>query len=363
MEDKNHILAAFPIGEVKSIRPFGNGHINRTYLVEADGFYTFQELNTYVFGHPLEVMENIEKVTLFLREKIEAEGGDVNRETPSVVRTKDGELLHFEDGKCYRMLVFVPHSKAHERAESPRVLYEAGRAFGRFQKRLSDFPAEELFETIPDFHHTPKRMMHLRRAVAEDVKGRLSDVRQLVDEAFSHEDLSSLVTEKIETGEIPLRVTHNDTKLNNALLDDETGEGLCVIDLDTVMPGSILYDFGEAIRTGVTDAMEHETDAEKIGVSMEKFSAFAEGFLGEVGESLKESEWELLYKAPQLMTFENAIRFLTDYLEGDPYFGSSYEGQNKDRARMHLTLLSRFIEKEEEMKQAIEIIRNKKREP
>ena len=357
MDELKEILSNFPIGEVQKVKPFGNGNINRTYVVQSDIPYILQEINTYVFRRPQDVMENMVRVTEFLKGKIDAADGDSSRETVQVIRAKDGAPYVEKNGKAYRMRALISDSVAYEHADTPDVLLEAGACFGKFSRLLADFPAAELHETIPDFHHTPKRFLHLERAVQADAVGRRSSVEAEIREALAAKGEADLVVAAMEEGNVPLRVTHNDTKLNNALLDKNTGKGLCVIDLDTVMPGSLLYDFGEGVRSSITMADEDETDPSKIVLRMDYFKAFAQGFLSEVGTCLSEEEWKLLSFAPYLMTMENAVRFLTDYLEGDPYFGERYPGHNLARCQMHLMLARQLSEHRSEMDELIQSLR------
>ena len=347
-------LAAFSIGEIYEKAPFGNGHINRTEKVTAStGEYILQRLNTYVFREPEKLMDNLLKVTEHIRKKAREAGMVPERCGQKVILTREGMPYLWVGDSFYRLLRIVPHSIAINHPETPRDLYETGKCFGRFSGMMADFPAEELYETIPDFHHTPKRFAALKRAAEANGCDRLRECERELSEALSWEAEAGSILSAIEAGEVPLRVTHNDTKINNALLDETTREGLCVIDLDTVMPGSLLYDFGEGIRTSATHADEDEEDEAKIDLSMECFRAFTEGFLSQTGEMLTSGERRLLAVAPRIMTVENAIRFLTDYLEGDVYFHIDDPLQNLRRCRMHLHLANKMKDREDEMREII----------
>lgn len=349
----NEILSHFSV-EV-SIEPYGNGHINDTYLTGSSPRYILQRINTNVFKNPREVMENILNVTEHLREKILAYGGDPDRETLRVIKTKTGENF-YDDGKgsCYRMYNFIEDSVSYDVTETADQLFEAGRAFGRFQNMLSDFPASKLYETIPDFHDTRKRFETLKKAINDDKMGRRASVKEEIDFALSFEKEVGIVVDALADGSIPYRVTHNDTKLNNVMFDAETGEAVCVIDLDTVMAGSLLYDYGDALRFGASTGAEDETDLSKIEFSLEFFEAFTKGFLGEVGSVLTEKERELLAFSAKLITYEIGIRFLTDYLEGDTYFKIHREHHNLDRCRTQFKLVADIEKKTEQMKKIIE---------
>ncbi|MEE0944134.1 MAG: aminoglycoside phosphotransferase family protein [Clostridia bacterium] len=336
------------------ISPFGNGHINDSYIAESNPTYILQKINSNVFKNPHQVMENIVNVTEHLKRKVAENGGDVERETLSVIKTIDGENLYkAEDGNYFRMYNYIANSVSYDIAENPQHFAEAARAFGKFQNMLSDFPADKLYETIPYFHDTRKRFENLKISIAEDKAGRLESVRKEVDFALAREEEVGIIVDAIADGSVPLRVTHNDTKLNNVMFDIKTGEGVCVIDLDTVMPGSLLYDYGDAIRFGASTGAEDETDLSKVNFSLELFEAFTKGFLGEVGPQLTPRERELLAFSAKIMTFECGIRFLTDYLDGDTYFKIHREHHNLDRCRTQFKLVADMESKTEEMQKII----------
>ena len=336
-------------------QPYGNGHINDTYLCESEPKIILQRINSNVFKKPEEVMENIYNVTEFLKKKIIAAGGDPNRETLTVIRTVDDKSYYKdEEGNYYRMYKFIDDSLSYDCVEDPVQLCYAGQAFGKFQQMLDDFPADTLFETIVNFHHTPIRVENLKKAIAENKAGRLDSVKAEVEFALEYGKYASDIVEAMEKDLVPLRVTHNDTKLNNILFDAETKAGLAVIDLDTVMPGSMLYDFGDALRFGASSGPEDETDLDKIYFDLEKFEQFAKGFLSETGGCLTEKEIELLPLSALLMTYECGIRFLTDYLEGDTYFKIHREHHNLDRARNQFKLVADIESKFAQMHDIIE---------
>lgn len=325
---------------------YGNGHINDTYRVEGSK-YILQRINTSIFKNPQELMTNIENVTAFLRKKITAAGGDPERETLTFVPTVNGENLYqMGDHGAFRVYKFITGTKTIEDSKNPEDLYEAGVGFGHFQKMLEDFPAETLFETIKDFHHTPKRVEALKEAIRNDVAGRAESVKAEIDFALENAVWADTVIKGIEEGTIPLRVTHNDTKINNILFDEATGKALCVIDLDTVMPGSALYDFGDALRMGGSTAAEDETDLEKVWFDTKAYEAFAKGFLSEMKDSLTPAELELLPLSVKLLTYECGIRFLTDHLNGDTYFKIHRPNHNLDRARNQFKLVADITAKE-----------------
>ena len=350
------IIARFvlPEGEIEAA-PYGNGHINDTLcvIVHADGGdkrYILQRVNSYVFPKPVEVIENIEKVTAYLGAIIEAEGGDPLRETLTLVETRDGRHYTLaEDGELWRMYLFIEGTKSVDLPDTEALFALSGRAFGKFQQQLGGFDASKLHETIVDFHNTPARYRQLEDAIARNEAGRLEQVQEEIAFCRGYAREVHTLVDAMEAGEIPLRVTHNDTKLNNVLLDEQTGEGVCVIDLDTVMPGLVAYDFGDSIRTGANTAAEDETDLNRVQFSLPMFKAFAEGFLAEAGAALGAREKELLPMGAKLMTLECGMRFLADHLNGDKYFRIHRENHNLDRARTQFTLVRRMEEKWDEM--------------
>ena len=358
MTNLNFILDQF-VSDCK-IAPYGDGHINDTYLTSSKQFI-LQKINTNIFKDYEKLMGNIEGVTSFLKEKIIAAGGNPERETLTVIKTKDGKNFYkTEDGDVYRLYIFISDSVSRTVVTDPVQLYHAGKAFGKFQYMLADYPAEELFEVIPDFHNTRKRFEALKEAIENDVAGRKHLVEKEIEFALSQEYYIDTVIDGLASGEIPLRVTHNDTKINNVLFDKDTEEGVCVIDLDTVMPGSLLYDFGDALRAGATTGAEDETDLSKVWFDIYAFKNFAKGFLEYTNESMTDREAELLPLSAKLLTYECGIRFLTDYLNGDTYFKIHREHHNLDRARNQFKLVQDIEKKEAEMKSIIKQLRETK---
>lgn len=332
-------------GEPTEFSTFTDGHINSTYLMVFENAgniekYLVQIINTHVFKNPRELMENIVNVTAFLRESIAAGGGNPERETLTFLKAADGKYYHIQDGEAWRIYRFIDDSHTYNVIENPAVFESAGKSFGHFQKNLSGYPMDQLHETIKDFHNTPKRLEALREAVVNNAAGRADKVSSEIEFAVSRGEDTKKLLDLHEQGRIPLRVTHNDTKLNNILFDNESGEGICVIDLDTIMPGFSLYDFGDAIRFGANTAKEDETDLDKVTLSLELFEAYARGFLSACAADLTQDEVDNLAFSAKLMTYECGIRFLTDYLDGDVYFKTAYPQHNLDRARNQFKLVS-----------------------
>ena len=343
-----HIYSQFRLdGRVISCTRAGGGHINRTYLVVTGRphLYILQWLNGKVFKDYKGLMNNVIAVTDYLRTKV-----DDPRRALQLVPTVDGEpYLVTKEGDVWRVYEYIHDSICLEAAESADDLRQSGVAFGTFQNQLADFPAETLTETIPHFHDTPDRFRIFREAIAADRATRLENVRDEVERYLAHEQEAGALHKLLRKGQIPLRVTHNDTKLTNVMLDDTTHEPLCVIDLDTVMPGLAAHDYGDAIRFGASTAAEDETDLSKVEMSLEMYEAFTEGFLGACGDRLTEKEIETLPLGAKLMTLECGVRFLTDYLNGDTYFAISRPDQNLDRARTQFKLVADMEEKWDEM--------------
>lgn len=332
------------------IEHYGNGHINDTYLCESAPRFILQKINKNIFKEPEKVMENIVNITNHIGKKIEESGGDKSRGTMTVIRTKDGKSFYIDDeNNYYRIYSFVENSVSYDFVENPIQLYHCGKAFGRFQAMLSDFPAEQLNETIFDFHNTPKRVKQLEDAIKNNAANRASIAEKEIEFALSYSSYADKITRKIADGTVPIRVTHNDTKLNNVLFDKDTNEGLCVIDLDTVMPGSLLYDFGDALRFGASSGNEDETDLSKIWFDLEKYEQFAKGFLSETANCLTDDEKTLLPLSALIMTYECGIRFLADYLNGDTYFKIHCENHNLIRCRTQLKLVADIEKKLDKM--------------
>lgn len=355
MVDLEEILSHFPVHT--KIKPYGNGHINDTYTTKGTTPYILQRMNTKIFKDTESLMQNIVAVTSHVREKIKSEGGNPDRETLTVIKTKEGKNYYVTpDGDAYRLYIFIENAVTYDVPENPEQLYEVGRAFGKFQQQLSDFNADVLSETIKDFHNTPQRVKNLEKAISENVMGRLDEVKEEVEFALEYSKYADLIQSGIKDGSIPLRVTHNDTKINNVMLDEKTGEAVCVIDLDTVMPGSLLYDFGDALRAGAATAPEDEHDLSKMYFNMDCFEQFAKGFLSQTAETITEREVELLSLSGLILTYECGIRFLEDYLNGDTYFKTHYDKQNLYRARTQFKLVRDIESKLPEMNKIIERI-------
>lgn len=349
-------------GTFNGVEIIRNGHINSTFVLgfsHEDGScskYLVQRINTFVFKQPEKLMQNIVGVTEFLRKKISKNGGDPDRETLTVLPTKDGERCFFDNqGDCWRCYIYIDDSYTCNVIDNAEVFYNAGKAFGKFQNMLSDYPIDTLNETIPNFHNTYSRFLDLLTAVKEDKADRVRYVRDEIEFAITREEDTKVLVSLIESGELPIRVTHNDTKLNNILFDSDTNEGLCIIDLDTVMPGLSLYDFGDSIRFGASTAAEDEKSLSKVSMSLELFKAYADGYLSTAKGSLVKAEIENLAFASKVMTFECGMRFLTDYLNGDTYFKTDYPEHNLVRCRTQFKLV---VDMEEKMEKMNGIIRN-----
>ena len=330
------ILDRFPInGSVTLCEPYGSGHINDTYRVEtsAGQQYILQRINTHVFPNVAWLMENIAAVTAFLAERVSNP-----RESMRLVRTKAGEA-YAEDaqGGCWRVYDFVTDSVCLQKIERAQDFYECAYAFGGFQQMMAQFPAETLHETIPNFHNTPDRYQKLRRAITADREGRAKDVQEEIAFALSLEQEVGKLHSMRMSGALPQRVTHNDTKINNVLMDNKTGKALCVIDLDTVMPGLAAYDFGDSIRFGAASAAEDEEDLSRMRLDVGLFETYTKGFLAAC-RNLTALEIETLPLGALTMTQECGVRFLTDYLEGDKYFKIHRPDHNLIRCRTQFTL-------------------------
>ena len=354
---------AFGFGpQCSYVKPFGEGHINETYAVYMPGpegtdvpRYVLQRVNIHVFKNPAQVMENIFSVTEYLREVIRKEGGDLDRETLSYIKTKSGDT-YFEDadGQPWRCLHYVPNSICHQTVEEPQQFYQSARSFGHFLKQLGDYPAERLYETIPRFHDTVKRFQDFSEAVRKDVKNRAGQCREEIDFALAREADCGVLMKQLQEGVLPLRVTHNDTKLNNILFDADTDQGLCIIDLDTIMPGLAANDFGDSIRFGASTAEEDEPDLSKVHFDIHLYELYVKGYLEMAREVLTPAEIDSLPWGARLMTLECGMRFLADYLQGDVYFKTAYPEHNLVRARTQFRLVK---EMEEQFDSMYEILR------
>lgn len=355
-------------GECKDVSPYGNGHINDTYAVTCDVAgenrrYILQRLNPYVFPDREGLMRNMIAVTDFLREKVVEDGGDPDRECLYLIPTIDGKrYFTSEDGDVWRATQFIEHTDAYLVADDEEMYADAGRAFGQFVARLGDFDASSLFEVIPNFHNTEKRLENFRLAVKEDKCGRLSSVRDEVEFVERRCGICGTVVGALRDGSLPVRVTHNDTKLNNVLIDVDTKKSVCVIDLDTVMAGSMLYDFGDGVRVGCSTAAEDEKDLGKVHFDINMYRAFERGFLKGMGNTVTPKEKSLMSAAARLMTFECGMRFLTDYLAGDVYFKTKYAEHNLVRARTQFKLVEEMEKAFHELEKSDYCFRNAEKE-
>ena len=352
----NEIKTAFEAfergGNVVRVEQFTAGLINATYLIETDKKekYILQKINTFAFKNPDELMENIVGVTKHITEKIKEIGGDYKRENLNFLPCNSGEY-YFRDGNndAWRMYIYVDDALTYNKPKDISVFRDAGRAFGRFMKLLDGYPAETLHETIKNFHYTPARYENLLKAVESDIKGRKAVCEEEIKFVTDRKADTHKLTDLVKDGILPLRVTHNDTKLNNVLFDINTDKGICVIDLDTIMPGLSLYDFGDSIRSGANKAAEDEADLSKVGIDLELFEAYVDGFLSETADSLNDAEIDNLAFGAKLMTFECGIRFLTDYLDGDVYFRTTHPEHNIIRARNQFKLVADMEARMDEM--------------
>lgn len=337
-------LDAFDLGgTVREAERFGEGHINDTFCVtvaESGTRFILQRISAAAFRCPAELMENIMGVTRYLRAEIERTGGDSARETMTFLHTRGGKNFFTDSrGGAWRLSAFIEGTVCLQRAETPELFYASAKAFGKFQHMLRDYPAHTLHETIERFHDTESRYRSFEQALRADKMGRAKGVAAEVAFAQARKEDCGAALRAQREGRLPLRVTHNDTKLNNVLLEEKTGKGVCVIDLDTVMPGLAINDFGDSIRFGANHCAEDERDLSKVNFDLGLFEVYTKGFLEGAAETLTAAELELLPWGSKLMTLECGIRFLTDYLEGDHYFHTVYEGQNLDRCRTQFKLV------------------------
>lgn len=337
-------------GEVVSAAPYGDGHINDTYaIVCADGEnnrrYILQRMNKSVFPDIETLMENVALVTEFLSEKIKERGGDSERETLTLVRTKEGKTYYVcENGDCWRVFLFIENTIAYQSVDNADIFEDTGRAFGVFIAGLAEFDASKLGEVIKNFHNTRDRFNKFTAVLNADKVNRAASAQKEIGFVKAREEYCDRVVGMLERKEIPLRVTHNDTKLNNILIDADTKKAICVIDLDTIMPGSLLYDFGDAVRFGCSTAVEDEKDLDKVDFDIELYEAFTKGFLEGIGGSITAKEVENLAFGSILMTYECGMRFLTDYLDGDNYFKIKYPEHNLVRCRTQFKLVAKMEE-------------------
>jgi aminoglycoside phosphotransferase (APT) family kinase protein len=333
-------------GELTACEPFAGGHINDSYRLtwrteRGSARYLLQRVNPAVFRDPVSLMENISRVTMHMRARLEARNEpDIDRRGLRFVLTRDGVFLYRDrSGACWRLCRFIEHARVYATVRSPKHAEQAGRAFGEFQHLLADLPSPRLHETIPDFHTTPLRFSALDHAIAADACGRVALAQTEIDSVLARRSLATVLLDLQQAGAIPERIVHNDAKLSNVLLDAATGQALCVVDLDTIMPGLSLYDFGDMVRTMTSPTAEDERDLSLVEVQPPLFAALAGGYLATAGPFLNPVERAHLVTAGQLITLEQAVRFLTDYLSGDTYYKTQRPGQNLDRCRTQLKLV------------------------
>lgn len=352
------VIDAFALeGTLTECIPYGSGHINDTYCLTYDTGkrYILQRMNKSIFTKPVELMENVNGVTEWLKKKILEHGGDVERETLNLVMTKDGQPYHIDaDEEYWRVYLFIENATCYDMVKDDNDFYQSAVAFGNFQRLLAEYPAETLHETIPNFHNTIDRLEKFKKAVEKDACGRAALVEKEIQFVMDRTDLAHVLCDMQEQGKLPLRVTHNDTKLNNIMIDNETGKGVCVIDLDTVMPGLSVNDFGDSIRFGASTGAEDEQDLSKISCDLHLYEVYAKGFIEGCAGALTEAELDALPLGAILMTFECGMRFLTDYLEGDHYFKIHREGHNLDRCRTQFKLVADMEEKLPQMRAIVD---------
>ncbi len=348
-------------GEFINAVPYGFGHINDTYLgnfkidAQKQHRYIIQRINHNVFKDPVGVMHNLEHVTQHLQEKIRCQGGDPLRETINLIPTIDGSSYYRDDdGNYWRGEIFIKNAQTYQIPKDPAHYYNAAWAFGRFSSLLVDFPVNDLAITIPDFHHTPKRFDSFIKALENDPKNRAQQVRPEIQFLFDREAETTVLVSLSESKKIPYRVTHNDTKFENVMIDDQTGQGICVIDLDTVMPGWIDFDFGDAVRSGSNPAAEDEVDLDKVCFNLEIFDHLAHGFLDAARDMLTPVEVQNLAFAARLITLEQALRFLTDHLLGDVYYRIHSPSHNLDRCRTQIKLIQDMEAVFDQMEQIVQ---------
>lgn len=338
-----------------SATPYGSGHINDTFAVTCDQGgteirYLLQRINHNIFKNPEGLMDNISRVTEHQHSKMDLTSPHASRRALKLIKTCDGRSYYKDsEGNYWRIYVFIENALTYDVIEAPNQAYEAAKTFGKFQKELVDIPGGPLVETIPDFHNTPKRYAALLDAIDKDPLNRAQFAKKEIDFVILHQSSASRLLDLNKRGLIPNRVTHNDTKLNNVMLDNNTGEGLCVIDLDTVMPGLALYDFGDMIRSSTRSSEEDERDLTKVEMQMPVYEQLLKGYMTEAGDFLTKTEKENLVFSGKLISLETGVRFLTDYLEGDNYFKIHRKGHNLDRANVQFKMVDSIIRQEEDM--------------
>ena len=343
------IISKFNIaGTLIDVRENNSGNINNTYVAtfKMDNGeikkYLIQKINTTVFTEPYKLMKNIEGVTSYLKRQL-AKENDQRHQVLEIVKTKDNKSLCFLDVNgerdYYRIYEYIENAVTYDCSVEPEIVYHTGEAFGNFTKLLKNYPINKLSETIKDFHSTDKRYKKLIEDIKIDPFGRAMEVAPEIVFILMREDICSLITDELGTEEVPYRVTHNDTKVNNVMMNKDTGDFMAVIDLDTVMPGSLLFDYGDGVRSTASTAKEDETDLDKVGLNLELFEAYTKGYLSQMASDMTYGELALMGESIRVITLELAIRFLNDYINGDTYFKISYEKHNLDRARNQIALV------------------------
>lgn len=355
-----HLIGQFNIeGEPIEVIQYGQGHINDTYRVTTrlyDGQekrYILQRINHLIFKEPIKLMDNIKGVTEHIRKKVMLFGGDAKKECLNVISTKEGSHYLQEAGQYFRCYDFIEGARTYQKVDGPEDFYKSGQALGRFQALLSDYDGKTLHETIKNFHNTEERFKDFCAAVLKDPKGRVRECGEEIEFFMARESDTQIINRLINEEAIPIRVTHNDTKYNNVMIDDVTREAVCLVDLDTVMPGVSLYDFGDSIRSGATTALEDEKDLRKVKFDLSLFRAYTEGYMS-LGSFLTETEIRYLPFSAKIMTYECGMRFLKDYIEGDIYYKIDHPEHNLDRARNQIKLV---LDMEKDYQQMIEIVR------
>jgi Ser/Thr protein kinase RdoA (MazF antagonist) len=357
--DLNEIFGYFAAeGTFLKGEPYGSGHIHDTFRIETietdKDDYILQRLNNKIFKNIPELQDNIERVTVHLRNKLNTiKGSDIKRECLTLIPSREGKTwIVDKDGNFWRMYIFISNHHSYNFVDSQDKAFEGGKAIGRFQAMLSDMPGGPLYETIPWFHDIEKRLAAFTGKIMDDPVGRVNTVGAEIDQILERAEDMKIILRLGNEGKIPVRITHNDTKFNNILLD-ENDKALCVIDLDTVMPGYIHYDFGDAIRTAANTASEDENDLSKVRMDINLFKAYSEGYLSETVETLNDVEKRYLPFAPRLITYTIAVRFLTDYIDGDNYFKTHHKLHNLQRTRAQLRLVMSMEEQYDEMRNII----------
>ena len=340
------------VGEVESIVPHGEGHINDTFLVtlkDCPTQYILQKLNTKIFPNYQGLMNNIQSVTQAMQAIVLSQGGDVDRECMRLIPTLDDKSYYVNDNDCWRMSLFVKDTVVYQVIDSPTIFENTGEAFGRFIARLDGFDASSLCEVIPNFHNSVDRYDKFLTAIEQNKSNRAHLVKEEIKFVKQRAGALSLIVDALAKGEIPLRVTHNDTKINNALIDKNTGKAICIIDLDTIMPGSLLYDFGDSIRSGCNTALEDEKNLDLVDFDINLYEAYCKGFLRGIGEKITDKELEMLHIGAIVITLECGIRFLTDYLDGDVYFKTDYAEHNLVRCHTQFKLVEKMEQQSQSM--------------